>query len=556
MTLGYLKLIPSYPSFFIFTKSNTHFCPLPSSLLNCYQVPDVQALFDQFGVPLINYHDLVLNENPIGTGSFGRVYDGLLMAEHIELHKQMHTLADNQRVTYVATAGNTLSMTTSDFLENSTTANTKALSTFDESFNPRGDGPIVGGSQFSSVDSSYFDSSNPTSPYSSQRSLPSFEITAGGGNAVTENFDFHAEPSFVDTLSSKKKAKDTKKSKSTRATEAKAQAEAKKEEKKSKKKSKKNQPRPIAVKELNSSITDSYEDINQFLEEIKIMASIDHPNLLKLRGVAIVPRTENILLVMDLMDLGSLDDVIFKRKMQLTFARKLAIATEIGYALHYLHSKEPAICHRDLKPGNVLVSHKWNVKVCDFGSSRVLDRKSATMTVNGTPIYLAPESINSSQFSEKSDVYSFGVTLIELFGATRAFDDIAGSATELMIRIAMEGLRPTIPKDLPVSLKSLLRRCMATDPDDRPSFTDILEKLAEVRAASADSATHSLNGDENDPSSFKLVNAPPSPSSKAAGGDDNASSSSALADSSDAQSSSNAGSELSSAYNSDDDSRF
>ena len=468
------------------------------------QVPDVQALFDQFGVPLIHFEDLQLNPIPIGTGSFGRVYDGVLInSDHIELHKEMHTLLDGQRATYLPTSANTLSMDTSDFLEHATTKNatTTAGTTFmtDDTFNPRApqsqNGPAA--SQYSSVDSSYFDaSSNPASPYSSTRSLPPIEITAGGGNSTTENFDFHAEPSFVDTISGKKKTAGGKKK--AKKPEAKEMKDVEKKSKKSSK-SKKNQPRPIAVKELNSMITDSYEDINQFLEEIKIMASIDHPNLLKLRGVAIDPVTENILLVMDLMDLGSLDDVIFKRKMPLTFARKLAISTEIGYALHYLHSKEPAICHRDLKPGNVLVSHKWNVKVCDFGSSRVLDRKSATMTIKGTPIYLAPESINSSKFSEKTDVYSFGVTLVELFGYTRAFDDIEGSAANLMFRIAVEGLRPTIPQDLPNSLKSLIRRCMATDPDDRPNFTDILEKLAEVRAASADSAATSLTQEEPSP---------------------------------------------------------
>jgi serine/threonine protein kinase len=397
-------------------------------------VPDVQALFDQFGVPLIHYEDLILNPIPIGTGSFGSVYDGVLAnADHIVLHQELHTLMDSETLSRV---------------------------------------------------------------YPGEK-MPSYMFEPPPPTLLDET----PLPTIIDMDSQTpkkngKKEKQEKKSKSSKDPFGSSSSSSSGAKSPSGKGKKKAEPRPIAVKVLNSIITDSYDDINQFLEEIKIMASIDHPNLLKLRGVAIDPITENILLVMDLMDLGSLDDVLFKKKTALTFARKLAIATEIGYALHYLHSKEPAICHRDLKPGNVLVSRKWNIKVCDFGSSRVLDRKTATMTIKGTPIYLAPESINSSKFSEKSDVYSYGVTLVELFGGTRAFDDVDGTAANLMIRIAVENLRPTIPKDLPNSLKSLLRRCMATDPDDRPNFTDILEKLAEVLAASADSAP-STSGNEN-----------------------------------------------------------
>ena len=443
-TLALVVLIVGLTGLYCFTrpKSAEKYALVPadgwrSRLLA--SVPDVQALFDQFGVPLIQFEDLVLNPIPIGSGSFGRVYDGILAnSEHIELHKELHTLMDTEPLTRIHST-DTLHKLTQDLY---TPGNSS---------------------------SDYFFSDGP---------LPTIE----------DAHDQHRPSRFLDTLSPPTLHTHAHNRGNVKIKDATAKVDKKSNSKKSKKKE---APRPIAVKELNSNITDSYEDINQFLEEIKIMASIDHPNLLKLRGVAIDPDSENILLVMDLMDLGSLEDVIFKKKIPLTFARKLAIATEIGYALHYLHSKEPAICHRDLKPGNVLVSRKWNVKVCDFGSSRVLDRKSATMTIKGTPIYLAPESINSSKFSEKTDVYSYGVTLVELFGGTRAFDDIVGSAANLMYRIAAEGLRPTIPSDLPVSLKSLIRRCMATNPDDRPNFTDILEKLAEVRAASADSASSS-----------------------------------------------------------------
>lgn len=512
-------------------------------------VPDVQALFDQVGVPLINFHDLILNPIPIGTGSFGRVYDGVLTANasHIQLHRELHTLMDNETL-----SKSTLSKPTSPKTPLSKTPPKPKKFSFDEddssSFQIRyGDEHSTHLSSFHSPtnDKTSEDDTMRDDASDSTRDgdeSPSLLMTSNSSSSLLYDDDMHQAPSLMETMGEEKRKKDGKKKSSIGSFFGKFKGKSKdkkgssgegeegewgeevektreKEKKKSffgsgKKSKKKDAPRPIAVKELNSNITESYEDMREFLEEIKIMASIDHPNLLKLRGVAIDPITENILLVMDLMDLGSLDDVIFKRKIPMSFARKLAISTEVGYALHYLHSKEPAICHRDLKPGNVLVSKKWNIKVGDFGSSRVLDRKTATLTLKGTPIYLAPESINSSKFSEKSDVYSYGVTLVELFGGMRAFDDIDGSAANLMYRIATEGLRPTIPPNLPNSLKSLIRRCMATDPDDRPNFTDILEKLAEIRAASTDSTSDS----DSNPSSLVLESILSSSSTSNGGG--------------------------------------
>lgn len=238
----------------------------------------------------------------------------------------------------------------------------------------------------------------------------------------------------------------------------------------------------VAIKKISNMYTDQFGgELEVFLEEIKIMVSIDHPNLLTLKGLSIHPESENLLLVTDLMTNGSLEDVIFRKQEKLDWDVKLSIATDIAYGMHYLHSKDPGIVHRDLKPGNVLLNEKWGAKVADFGIAKVLERKAATLTIKGTPIYLAPESIMKGKFSEKSDVFAYGITLIELYTEQRAYDDVEGESTSLMMMIATQGLRPTLSQQCPNEFKLLIEECVHQDPEQRPTFTQILEKLSEVR---------------------------------------------------------------------------
>jgi serine/threonine protein kinase len=147
--------------------------------------------------------------------------------------------------------------------------------------------------------------------------------------------------------------------------------------------------------------------------------------------------------------------------------------TSFRTAMHYLHSKETSIVHRDLKLSNVLVDKNWCCKVSDFGVAKTLDKKAQTATIKGTPIYLAPESISVGRFSEKTDVFSFGITLWELWAQQRAYEDVDGSTANLLYRIAIEGLRPPIQADCPPRLATLMREIFSSDPDQRPTFTEV-----------------------------------------------------------------------------------
>jgi serine/threonine protein kinase len=107
---------------------------------------------------------------------------------------------------------------------------------------------------------------------------------------------------------------------------------------------------------------------------------------------------------------------------QLSWSRVRRIAVDAAKGMAYLHYRNPAIIHRDLKSHNLLVDENWKVKVCDFGLSRIYgDTQGNAMTACGTPCWTAPEILRNSHYTTKADVYSFGIVLWVCFRAPLFF---------------------------------------------------------------------------------------------------------------------------------------
>ena len=146
--------------------------------------------------------------------------------------------------------------------------------------------------------------------------------------------------------------------------------------------------------------------------------------------------------------------------------------------MSYLHSAD--IIHRDLKSMNIMVSETLQGKVADYGEAR---KKSAdlTMTSTGTPLWMAPEVSRNERYDSKADMYSFGIILYEVCKRRLPYADMKDlTAVGLAVKVAMQGLRPTIEDDWHPGLQSLMRDCYEADSSARPTFFEAELRLRKV----------------------------------------------------------------------------
>ncbi|KAL3501313.1 hypothetical protein ACH5RR_035762 [Cinchona calisaya] len=274
--------------------------------------------------------------------------------------------------------------------------------------------------------------------------------------------------------------------------------------------------RIVAVKYLhkhNSSTAASGNkafSTKSFCNEILILSSLNHPNLVKLHGYCSDPR--GLLLVYEYVPNGSLADHLHGStnlygKDRLTWNLRVDIAVQTAMAIEYLHfSVVPPIVHRDITSSNIFVEKDMRVKVGDFGLSRLLVCSETTMERDdssggvwtgpqGTPGYLDPDYHRSFLLNEKSDIYSFGVVLLELITGMRAVDQRREKremalADMVVSRIQMGLLHQVVDPILVVdgeavegvdAVAELAFRCVATDKDDRPDAKEVVAELKRIR---------------------------------------------------------------------------
>jgi protein kinase A len=143
--------------------------------------------------------------------------------------------------------------------------------------------------------------------------------------------------------------------------------------------------------------------------EIKIMASLSHPMILKMYGVAQDPQM--LYLFLEYMKHGDLTHIL-QRFMRLDLPLATFYAAQIVLVFEYLHDKN--IIYRDLKPENILVSETGYIKLADFGFVKRLYKWERTQTFCGTPEYMAPEIVGQKAYGHSADWYALGIMLYEL----------------------------------------------------------------------------------------------------------------------------------------------
>jgi len=233
--------------------------------------------------------------------------------------------------------------------------------------------------------------------------------------------------------------------------------------------------RRVALKVLRSDVAEDRERRERFAREATAVAALNHPNIVTVHSF----EEENGVrfITMELVDGSTLSELIPRNGMPLDALLKIAIplADAVGAA----HQR--GITHRDLKPGNVMVTRDGRVKVLDFGLAKLLERDpeatalgaTAPLTISskgqivGTVAYMSPEQAEGGIVDPRSDIFSLGVILFEMATGQRPF---AGNTPLSVLSAITRDTPPQVNEvrpHLPRELSWIVRRCLAKNPDRR-----------------------------------------------------------------------------------------
>ncbi|KAB1210154.1 Serine/threonine-protein kinase EDR1 [Morella rubra] len=216
-----------------------------------------------------------------------------------------------------------------------------------------------------------------------------------------------------------------------------------------------------------------------FWREAQILSNLHHPNVVAFYGVVPDGTGGTLATVTEYMVNGSLRHVLLKKDRSLDRRKKLIIAMDAAFGMEYLHSKN--IVHFDLKCDNLLVNlrdpQRPICKVGDFGLSRIKRNTLVSGGVRGTLPWMAPELLNgsSSRVSEKVDVFSFGISMWEILTGEEPYENMHCGA--IIGGIVKNSLRPQIPENCDPEWRKLMEECWSPEPEIRPSFTEITNRL-------------------------------------------------------------------------------
>ena len=236
--------------------------------------------------------------------------------------------------------------------------------------------------------------------------------------------------------------------------------------------------RLVAIKVLNKELIEDNDALQRFMREGEALRRLDHRNIAHVYESGITPSGQPYI-VMEFIEGQTLEQLIHCEMTQL---EKIDLMIQACQALHHAHRLNTV--HRDIKPGNLIVSRNNFLKIVDFGLAKILwddSYRTTARSVLGTPCYMSPEQTLGQGADSRSDVYSLGATFYHLFAGKPPFE--AESSVAVMMKHASA---PLIAPDIvnasvSPAIASIIIRMMAKDPRER--YGEIEDIIAELEAA-------------------------------------------------------------------------
>ena len=245
------------------------------------------------------------------------------------------------------------------------------------------------------------------------------------------------------------------------------------------------QGKQIAIKKIKLDYIKNNILSNKFINEINIIASMRHPNILLFMGVTI--DNDTYYMITEYLPSGSLHEYLHESKKNrakpLTDKQKIKIALQIAIAVQYIHSRQ--ILHCDLKSANILIDKNFNIKLIDFGLSYFMSE--APNGYIGTARWMAPEILNGKKYSIYSDIFSYGMILIELLTEKVPYYDVFNYDIDkeklrkyVNKKIDKKEKFINIPKTGNIILRLIAEKCLEAIPENRMSLNQIIKYLSKA----------------------------------------------------------------------------
>lgn len=237
--------------------------------------------------------------------------------------------------------------------------------------------------------------------------------------------------------------------------------------------------RITAIKVLNETYRSQPERIARFENECAMMAKVRHENVVQVYSAGW--SRGQFFIAMELVDGRNLEHVVTAEE-PLQPATALEIARQVTLGLQA--ASRSGLLHRDMKPGNIIITREGTAKVLDFGLSLNKQEENTEETIWATPFYVAPETLQRAQEDVRTDIYALGMTLRYLLTGVESFADSPSSIDELLqSKYRLSRLSSECPH-LDEALCDLVDHMTAYDPSERPeNYRELLAEIREVQNA-------------------------------------------------------------------------